>query len=544
MSINLIIIKKMLNNFFKIALILLVIGSCHTEEKEQISPRLIFNCDGTDLLGNFMFGERPLSLADVRAYVDAYAKTPITTFMMCSGSDFLYYRSDYARILGQDPDGLAAGMFSDPSNLERYYRNFLLVEQEGADVIAAVLQRAQEHQLETFISYRMNDLHFCVPEQTPKGYSDFWMNHPEYRIGENYGWNAQGAFDFAHPEVRKHKMNIISEQLDKYGHLIDGFDLDFMRMPAYFKQSESLQNVPLMTELVRSVRQKIDETSDRTGRKIRLSVRVWVDVAQSLQNGLDVKEWVRLGLVDIVHVGVYWNGHPAMPVAKFRHDLKNDQIPVCATIDDGGFWPREPYSHGQRRGMAAHVYAQGASGIYLFNHFIGGGYDGKSPADGQSLRTVRPILDELGNPEMLSRRNKIFALDDGAASAYGYVSETPLPLTVTPSARSIAELYVADNVQKIKPQEAILFLRTDRPESLAVSVNETELKEQKPEYITWLDRGNNLRNTETVYAFHVPVSALKQAFNRISIASAGGEVTIMRIEIALKYGDPTTHGYF
>jgi len=387
-------------------------------------------------------------------------------------------------------------------------------------------------------------LHFCVPEETPKGYSDFWMNHPEYRIGENFGWNTAGAYDFAHSEVRAFKTGIIAEQLDKYGHLIDGFDLDFMRMPAYFKTGESMKNAPLMTELVRTVKQKIDETSTRIGRKILLSVRVWVDVDQSLQNGLDVKEWVRLGLVDMVHVGVFWNGHPAMPISKFRHDLRNDQIPIYATIDDGGYWQRETYSHGQRRGMAAHAYSQGASGFYLFNHFIWGGYDGTSQADSRSLRTIGPMFDELGSPEMISQRNKIFALDDGAASAYGYVSDTPLPLTATPEDQSTVELYVADNIQKNKPEEAILFIRTDRPETLAISVNETALNEQKPEYVTWMDRGNNLRDTETVYAFHVPVSVLKQAYNRINITSAGGEVKISRIEIALKYGDPTTHGFF
>ena len=115
-------------------------------------------------------------------------------------------RSDYARLLGEDPDELsAAGMYKDMYNLERYYRNVLNVEREGKDVLTAVLERAREHHLETFITYRMNDLHFCVPDETPKGYSDFWMQHPEYRIGESFGWNSSGAYDFAHSEVRAFK---------------------------------------------------------------------------------------------------------------------------------------------------------------------------------------------------------------------------------------------------------------------------------------------------------------------------------------------------
>ncbi len=43
--------------------------------------------------------------------------------------------------------------------------------------------------------------------------------------------------DFAHPEVRDHKLAIITEQLEKY-EMIDGLDLDFMRFIVYFKQGE------------------------------------------------------------------------------------------------------------------------------------------------------------------------------------------------------------------------------------------------------------------------------------------------------------------
>ena len=525
---------------------LLVIGSCCRKDKMQVTPRLVFNCDGEDVIGNYMFQQRPLSLADVHAYVDAYAQTAVTTFMMCTGStNTLNYRSAYARVVGATPAGMSYDLEDEEDKYySGLYRNILNVEREGTDVITAVLQRAQEHHLETFITFRMNDLHSTSLDQSPLTYSDFWKNHPEYWIGEKIGWHSEGAFDFAHSEVRAYITGIIAEQLDKYGHLIDGFDLDFMRFIVYFKTDEGIKNAPLMTELVRTVKQKIDETSNRTGRNILLSVRVPVDVDFCLWKGLDIKEWVRSGLVDMITIGVHWCGHPSMPVAKFRRDLGNDRVPVLTTIDDGGYRPREVYSHGQRRGMAAHAYAQGAAGIYLFNHFIGGQYDGKSPANSHSLRTIHPILYELGSPETLRKRNKIFALDDGSASAYGYISDTPLPLTVTAGSRSFVEVFVADNVQKDRPQEAILFLRTDRPESLMVSVNETKLGEQKPEYSTLLDRDNHLTGTETVYALSVPVSVLKQGDNQISITSSDGEVNIKRIEIAIKYGDVERFGYF
>jgi hypothetical protein len=524
---------------------MLVLAACRQEGATH-RPRLIFNCDGTDLLGNFMFNRRPLSLADVNAYVDAYAGTQITTFMMCSGAHNGYYRSAYTRIIGEEVPGMAVDTtLEDPEDIGVYYRNYLNVEREGTDVITAVLQRAREKRLETFISYRMNDLHFNATDQSPLSYCDFWANHPEYWVNEDVGWHSMGAFDFAHPEVRAFKTGIIAEQLDKYGHLLDGFDLDFMRFIVYFKQDEGVKHAPLMTELVRAVRQKADGVSARTGRKILLSVRVPVDMDFCLRKGLDVKEWVRLGLVDMVSIGVHWRGIPDMPVAKFRARLENDRIPLLATIDDGGFKPREVYSHGMRRGMAAHIYAQGGDGIYLFNHFIGGAYDETLPQESKCRRIIEPLLlHELGSPETLRRRNKTFAIDDGSSAAYGYLPDTPLPLAVSATGQSVAELYVADHPAEDQPEEAILFIRTDRPEPLDVSVNGTRLNEQEPAYVTAFNRDHNLQNTETVYAYRIPVTLLRQGDNSVAFRSQAGEVTVKRLEIALCYGPVETNGYF
>ncbi|MDR2140134.1 MAG: hypothetical protein LBP50_11390 [Tannerella sp.] len=541
--------EKSVTYYWKKITCLVVAGSllfpaaCRREEAAS-RPRLIFNCDGTDLLGNFMFNRRPLSLADVNAYVDAYAGTQITTFMMCSGAHNLYYRSAYTRIIGEDvPGTVIDAAAEDPENVRVYYRNFLNVEREGADVIEAVLQRARAKHLETFVSYRMNDLHFNAPDQSPLSYCDFWANHPEYWINEDIGWHSLGAFDFAHPEVRAFKTGIIAEQLDRYGHLLDGFDLDFMRFIVYFKQQEGLKHAPLMTELVRTVRQKTDEVSQRIGRKILLSVRVPVDMDFCLQKGLDVREWVRLGLVDMVNIGVHWCGHPAMPVAAFRRQLGNDRIPIHATIDDGGYYPRETYSHGMRRGMAAHIYAQGGDGIYLFNHFIGGAYDETQPQESLCRRTIEPLLHELGSPETLRRRNKIFALDDGASAAYGYRPDTPLPLAVTAAGQSIAELYVADRLSDDRPEEVLLFIRTDRPEPFAVSINGTPINEQYPAGVTSFGRDHHLENTETVYAFRIPVALLQHGYNSVAFRSQGGELKVKRLEIALLYGPVETNGY-
>ncbi len=527
---------------------------CNVEKEQPLRHRLIFNCDGTDLLGNYMFGRRPLSLDDLNSYVDAYANTQVTTFMICSGSDYPHYRSKYERIFCDDRDGeLDCGC--DTAGY-RYYRSFYLnhlnLEKEGTDLIEASLKRAKEDKMEAFITYRMNDLHFTdTTLRCPIVYSDFWIRHPEYWLNEDIGWHSTGALDFSFKEVREQKLNMITEQLGKFGALLDGYDLDFMRFIVYFKQDEGEKNAPLMTELVKAVRAEVDKQSAKFGRKILLSARVPTDVDFCLAKGLDIKEWLRLGLLDFVTIGIHWVGNPAMPVAKFKEQLGNPELPVYASIDDGGYHPREFYSHGMFRGMASHILAQGGDGIYLFNYFFNEGTFKpdrriKIEEGGQACRVIVPdLLDELGSSETLRKRNKIYCLDDGGSVAYGYEPDTPLPLIVSPDGKASASVFVGDDPQKDLPGETILFLRTDRAAPFKLIVNGVKIEKQMPEYVNLYNRGNNLGEGQMVYAFILPASCLKKGENHVGFQTDAHETfKVKRLEIALKYGDVKTNGYF
>ena len=75
----------------------LTVTSCNKTAKDQPSRhRFIHNNDGSDALLNRWFGGHPAHKADIDRYVDMVAetskgRTQVTTFMMCSGSDFIYY---------------------------------------------------------------------------------------------------------------------------------------------------------------------------------------------------------------------------------------------------------------------------------------------------------------------------------------------------------------------------------------------------------------------------------------------------------------------
>lgn len=531
-----------------------VIFICFSEQgTAQKKYRIIHNNDGTDALGNYWFHKRPLCVADLNAYVDMVSNSQVTTYMMCSGSDFPYYRSKYNRLFCDDKNGtlICGNDTASYRNFKKFYTNFLNLEKEGTDLIAASLNRAKKNGMEAFITYRMNDLHFNdTTSHCPLLYTDFWYNHPQYWINDGTpGFNASRALDFAHKEVRAHKLAMITEQLQKYG-MIDGFDLDFMRFIVYFKQGQGRKNAPLMTQLVKDIRAKVDSVSARRGEKILLSVRVPPTIEICLDKGLDIQEWIRLKLVDFVSIGVHWRGDPSLPVAKFRKELGAPNIPIYASIDDGGYRQRETFSHGMLRGMASHILAQGADGLYLFNQYYGeynSKYNGNIHPEegGQICRVNAPsLLKEMGSLKTLEYRNKIYCLNDSSGE-YGMVPVSPLPLQVSANATAKADIFVGDNPAKTIPKEAILFLRINHLASFDLQVNGTPVTAQKSEYVQLYDRTRGLQKGEQEYAFVVPAKCLKQGYNTITFKEKGSNsFRIKRLEIALKYGEVETNGYF
>jgi hypothetical protein len=147
--------------------------------------------------------------------------------------------------------------------------------------------------------------------------------------------------------------------------------------------------------------------------------------------------------------------------------------------------------------------------------------------------------------ETLRKRNKIYCLDDGNSAAYGYKPETPLPLMISSEKIASATVFIGDDPLKDVPEEVVLFLRTNKPAQFDLSVNGVRAEIQRPEYVYQFNRGNNLKNDEKVYAFLLPASCLKQGNNDVELHSTETEsFKIERLEVALKYGDVKSCGYF
>lgn len=536
--------------------------SCSSNKQQTADRhRLIHNNDGSDALLNRWFGRTSVHKADIDRYVDMVAETPegktqVTTFIMCTGSDFIYYPgSKYGRYFGDDLNGTLP--YADSATKQLWQlagQGVRNLQAEGTDVIKASLERAKMHGMEAFISFRMNDLHFADTASGNRAtFPDFWFEHPEYWTHDTtQGWHSGQAFDFSYPEVRQHKLNIIKEQLERYD-MIDGYELDFMRFIVLFKTGEGREKAPLITEMVREIKHTIDSLSAVRSHKILLAVRVPVTVEGALDKGLDVKQWADEGLIDFVTIGVHWRGDTGIPVAKFRKEFGHNEIPLYASIDDGGYLPREFYSDGMYRGMASHILGEGADGVYLFNYYFGDLYNRQQnnlpllEEGGLVRRTRTPeLLNEIGSLATLQGRNKIYCMSDGVTDAYRALGAAQLPVAVSSGRATDLTVQIADSLKSYTPEEMILFLRTDRPANINLEVNGTKITEQKPEYVHLYDRDRGMRPENCMYAYILPAGSLHQGENTIRMVdeTLDNYFVVERVEMALKFGDVKTHGYF
>ena len=283
---------------------------------------------------------------------------------------------------------------------------------------------------------RMNDAHDHI---FPFDVTSFKRDHPEYLLGyagpdwkplwsrgeaylghpdpmsvDSFTW---GLFDFAHEAVREHKMAIIEEMITRWDN--DGIDLDFDRDPRYFREFGKRENAELITDMVRRTRALLDRAAKERGRPQYLIVRVTPHVDVSWERGLDVRTWVKEGLVDVVIPGC-----GSMNISQYLCDwvdLVNGSR--CRLFPSNNHWKTPE----ETRAWAKLMYLRGADGLVLFNYgHLLHGFDANTPMPRSSttkfdtlgtrwFSEVHPeyyrVLGELGDPRSFAYRNCRYALE-------------------------------------------------------------------------------------------------------------------------------------
>ena len=239
-------------------------------------------------------------------FYELWGAAGITTYSLCVGTNVAYYDTkvvdSYKEMIvrAREEAGLDAERNrAEEGSVADWYR--ILVE-EGKDPLAFAVEGCHANGMEVFASQRMNDIHHgaytAVTEQRQQmGVSAWWRAHPELRAK---GWDrrAWASLNFEFPEVREYRLKVVREVASGYD--IDGFDLDFMRMPPFFDRGRERACAHHMTDLVREARKILDEEGARKGKRMKLSAGCMRNVRRCEEVGLEVRRWVEEGLVDIL----------------------------------------------------------------------------------------------------------------------------------------------------------------------------------------------------------------------------------------------------
>ena len=327
----------------------------------------------------------------------------------------------------------------------RIYENARQIMATGTDPVRVVIEHGHRAGLEVFLSLRFNDGH---DHRLPAGLEDANMSpmkkkHPEWLLGPSVGNYSQFGYNFALPEVRRYRLEMVAETISNYD--LDGLDFDFCRWPILFRPGEGSAGAAVLTQLLRETRALLKQKGAKVGRSLPLSVRVPFDLEKMKTEGIDTAAWIKEGIVDIVIVagrGGGWNYR--LPIEDYKALAAGTGCRIIAQNLDGFkegrprsamvlFGERDYYNTEMHRAVAARHWQAGADGIYIWNQdWVKFVKDGRF--DPQSWK-------EIGSPDVLSRLDKHYVV--GPA---GFGGNLPQRLARPGDVAEIG-LEIADDIQ-------------------------------------------------------------------------------------------------
>lgn len=293
-------------------------------------------------------------------------------------------------------------------NVWKQVKNLQSIQSFDQDPWALAIEMAHGQHKPFWAAMRFNDGH-------PLDYgmrSEFCLAHPEYRLGDRCGNPIHGPdpdgsipecvhLDFSIADVRAHRLALVEDVCRRYD--LDGFEWDFTRDFGHnFPQDKLAEGPAILTEYMREVRAALDRIGDQRGRPVELGVRVPGTPAACTAMGIEIKRWIRDGIINVVTPSVYYDTSCELPFDHFVEMAQASYCRVYASVTEGvGPGRYRPPPIEAVRGAALNAWRQGVDGINLFNihhHEIA-----NQPED-------LAILSELGAAETLHYKDKLYML--------------------------------------------------------------------------------------------------------------------------------------
>ena len=202
--------------------------------------------------------------------------------------------------------------------------------------------------------------------------------------------------DFKHQEVRDERFALIEETLTRYP--VDGFGLQLDYGLHYFHPREVEAGREIMTKWIARVYKAVKES----GEDRELAIRLPASIEGCLSIGLDVREWMRQGIVDVLIGQTFSSPELLNQMTDFRplvEAAKDSECRIHAALHSHIDSDRLGEATIEMiRAGACNFWNQGVDGLYLAHWF------GNWPYDASFYEKLR----ELPDPEVMAPRDKFY----------------------------------------------------------------------------------------------------------------------------------------
>ena len=394
----------------------------------KAKPKLIYYHDSRHYL-MYRF-DPPMNLHQLRKPVDDLIGTPVDTIVYGTGMGQTFlYDTKVGYKFGEKAKNHISGLV-----WWRAEENLRQAIKSGYDPFKIVVDRAHEKEIKLVGSIRIND--GGAPEESTYAVGKLKYENPDVMIGEDDPDRpyVSTCLDFARKDVRNERLDVIEEICDRYN--ADGIEIDeYIRV--FFKPSQVEENIPVLTQWMRDVRALLDDIGEKRGQHLSLSVRVHPSERACLDAGMDLRTWIREGLLDwITPFGdvVLLDPKPNFEWISREADKVGTHVypPLGRETYDDRFHVVTPE---MTRATATNFVAAGASGIYLA--------DLPWPHGEQEYQIMR----EMADPDVYARKTKHYMVAPRAANPDKYMPDRDIPCTLGQGDTGTVEILVSDDLE-------------------------------------------------------------------------------------------------
>lgn len=413
----------------------------------------------------------------------------------------------------------------------------------GGDMVQVFVDRCRRRGQGAFVSLRLNDpqtISFGPNDPYSVFVSRFYMEHPEYWLDKAGNKRNDRCQNWAIPEVREYKFSFIQELCENYD--IDGFELDFMRTPCFFRLEETtlLQRVKIMTDFVARVRRLLDQTT-RGGRHRWLCARVPCFVEAFDPLGIDLQAMLDAGLEMVnISASYFTTQQTDLPIIRKIVPDATIYLEMCHTTLSGppipGFFDSSPFlrTTEQQFYTAANLaYARGADGVSLFNFLYYREFGHALTQRGPFNEPPFQVLKHLKDPAWLREQQQWYLLSIGWSDP-PLLGERPLPKTFHSGEQHIFMLDMAPNQ---RDKDVLLRLRATQNaqgRNWNVILNGTKL-EPAPYVAKPIDAPYDayLGQPDQYACFSCPSGSIHDGRNELTIQMEGDPATVEYLDLVL-----------